>query len=228
MYRPRREDPFLHDPAARVERCVLDAVVPKIVFHQLEIVMRQRPLGVRREADGNRLPARATRPLGKETAGGINVVACGQTQVCVTVDIGHGACFRSPVGGRVLDDAEGVNPEERDGHGAGGGDGVHEGLREGADGNAGGEEGGSCQFQELDRLKGAPAVREDVVGAADGSGGGGGGSFDEVDVCVTWLIDAEEAGGVAETERCGRTTGWVRRDAVLDPGVEVLKFACGC
>ena len=85
-------------------------------------------------------------------------MACGEADVGVAVHVGHGARFRGPVRGGVLDDAEGVNPEMGDGHGAGGGDGVDESLWEGEEGDAGGEEGGVGRFEELDGLEGAPAV----------------------------------------------------------------------
>ena len=47
-------------------------------------------------------------------------MACGETDVGVAVHVGHGARFRGPVRGGVLDDAEGIDPEVGDGHGAGG------------------------------------------------------------------------------------------------------------
>lgn len=97
MNRSRREDSFLDDPASRIQRGVLDTVVPKVMFHELEFIVWQLPFRIVREPDGNRLSARTAEPFGKQPAVGIDVVAGCETDMSISVDVGHGAGFGRPI-----------------------------------------------------------------------------------------------------------------------------------
>ena len=65
MNRPRREDAFLHHPAPRVEGCVLNAVIPEVVFDELEVVVGEVPFGTSWEADQGGSAAGTGGALGK-------------------------------------------------------------------------------------------------------------------------------------------------------------------
>jgi len=63
--RPWREDAFLHHPAPCVEGCVLNAVIPEVVFDELEVVVGEFPFGTGWEADQDGLAAGTAGALGE-------------------------------------------------------------------------------------------------------------------------------------------------------------------
>lgn len=161
MQRPRRQRPLLHDPRAPMQRRP----------HPPLRTRPPHPLILRPDAIPTVAVAQQTRREGQWIARheATAVAICGAERRdgarCVAVDVAHGRGFAGPVVWRVLDDAEGVNPEVCVAEAGGGEGSVAEVLWKGGEREIAeeGGKGGGCEFEDIGA---PPTVAEGQVRGA--------------------------------------------------------------
>lgn len=149
---------------AAVTAAIIIVIVVVVVVAEKEVIAG----GVGKFVAGNGVSHRRVGVAGpgqEAAAGGAGGPGGGDGEAGEAVDVAHDGALALPVGGVVLDDAEGVDPQVAQADGAADGDGVAEGLGEAGQGYAGevGVEGGRGGADDGLRV-GSPAVAQRGVG----------------------------------------------------------------